>query len=497
MTEPPQKTEQGGGVEQHTLDSASAALDAGDPEALHSSGLAFTATADRLRGLADEFRNRLGEVERAWQGPGSRAFAETAARIAHRVDELVSTLSEPSYDWLCREMGDALANGQRELRQLRGEQAEQAEPPANSTAPQQNRSSAQDGRAQQVINELANTYRQLGDQLRPLAEDGPAPPEPPQLPNSGTGPAHLDGSPAGADEPQMSGAADPATGAAAALPAGGVLGKAPKAELPVEAPTAETADAPPGTLGRAASGSEQPAAPMHAAFALTGGAIGRREGSDRKNRAPTERMEVDEGEQPAVLGGDKRPAPESRQDADERLRTDAISDASVKSGQEAGEPASAPAPASPPPATTSGPPPEPMPAQEVPPATPLPAPAAAHAQPAVAQAHPQVAQAQAAAASPAPHGVDGADPGVSLANTGPPAPPHPVQAPNPPPPHQPPDAAGQNQNPGGGMPPPGGGLGGAGAGAGTDTGGERNRNTWLTESNDRWENANPSGVLGR
>ena len=39
------------------------------------------------------------------------------------------------------------------------------------------------------------------------------------------------------------------------------------------------------------------------------------------------------------------------------------------------------------------------------------------------------------------------------------------------------------------------GAGAGGAGAAAD--GERNRNTWLTESNDRWENANPSGVLGR
>lgn len=50
------------------------------------------------------------------------------------------------------------------------------------------------------------------------------------------------------------------------------------------------------------------------------------------------------------------------------------------------------------------------------------------------------------------------------------------------------------------MPPPGGGMGGAGAGAGgadAAAGGERNRNTWLTESNDRWENTTWSGVLGR
>lgn len=495
-TQPPHDMTQNEGVEQHTLDSASAALDAGDPEALHSSGRGFTATSDRLRGLSDEFRKRLSEVESAWQGPGSRAFADTAARIAHRVDELVSTLTEPSYDWLCREMGNALANGQREVRQLRSEQHEQS---AHSAAPQQNRSSPQDGRAQQVMNELANTYRQLGDQLRPLAEDGPAPPEPPGLPHSGTGSAHLNGRPAGADDPQMSGADDPAQagGGAAALPAGGVLGKAPKAELPQEAPAAENADAPPGTLGRAASGPEQPAAAMHAAFALTGGAIGRSERSHRTNRAPTERMETEEAEQPGVLGADKRPATQPGQEpsADELPADATSSGASAQTDQALEQPVFAPAPTYPPPATTSTPPPGPIPAQEVAPAAPQPAPAPAQAQPAFAQA-----QAQAAAASPAQHGAGGADTGVSLANTGPPTPPQPVQTPDPPAAHQAPDAAQQNQGSGGGMPPPGGGMGGAGAGAGgadAAAGGERNRNTWLTESNDRWENTTWSGVLGR
>ena len=518
MTEPPQKTGQNEGVEQHTLDSASAALDAGDPEALHSSGLAFAATADRLRGLSDEFRNRLGEVESAWQGPGSRAFSETAARIAHRVDELVSTLSEPSYEWLCREMGDALANGQRELRQLRGERDEQ---PGSSGASRENRSSPQDGQAQQVMNELANTYRQLGDQLRPLAEDAPAPPEPPQLPNSGTGSALLDGASAGADGPQMAGAGHPAQagGGAVALPAGGVLGKAPKPDLPQETSTTGNAEAHQGTLGRPGSGLPQPAAPVHAAFALAGGALGRSEGSNRKSQVPTERMDAEENEQPGVLGGDKRPAPRTRhargaQDdlppEEEQHQSGGEDASSAKSAhaEQAGERASAPAPAPPPPATTSGPTPEPAPAREVAPAAPQPAPAVAHAAPAVAQAHPQVAQAQtaqaqaAAAASPVPHGAGGADTGVSLANTGPPAPPRPVQTPDPPPAHQPPDGAQQNQGSGGGMPPPHGGMGGAGGagGAGRAGGaadGERNRNTWLTESNDRWENANPSGVLGR
>lgn len=510
MTQPPQNTQpphdmaQNEEVEQHTLDSASAALDPGDPEALHSSGRGFTATSDRLRGLSDEFRKRLSEVESAWQGPGSRAFADTAARIAHRVDELVSTLTEPSYDWLCREMGNALANGQREVRQLRSEQHEQS---AHSAAPQENRSSPQDGRAQQVMNELANTYRQLGDQLRPLAKDGPAPPEPPGLPHSGTGSAHLNGPPAGADDPQMSGAGDPAQagGGAAALPAGGVLGKAPKAELPQEALTAENADAPPGTLGRAATGPMPPAAPMHAAFALTGAAIGRSESSGRKSQAPTEQMEAGESEQPGVLGAEKRPAPQSRQEHAQRsddLPADASSHGSAHNEQATGEPASAPAPASPPPATTGGPPPGPIPAQEVAPAAPqpAPAPAVAHAEPTAARAHPQVAQAQAAAAaSPTPHGAGGVDTGVSLANTGPPTPPQPVQTPDSPPAHQAPDAAQQNQG-SGGMPPPGGGLGGSGAGAGgadAAAGGERNRNTWLTESNDRWENTTWSGVLGR
>ena len=433
MTEAPQA------VEQHTLDSASSALGGGDPESLYRSGRAFTATADRLRMLSDEFRARLGELESSWQGPGSRAFADTATRITHQVEELATTLTAPSYEWLCRETGDALANGQRELRQLRAERDEQPAKPA----PRGERSSPQDGQAQQVMNELGNTYRQLGDQLRPLAEDSPATPGVPQAPNSGAG-AHLDeASGGGRGDPRVGASGDPllANAGNAAMPAGGVLGKAPKTALSQDTSDAGNAEAPRGTLGRPEAASPRPTAAPHAALAMTGGALGASERTHRKSHAPTEQMEAEESDRSGVLGGDKRPsqqpAPNHARGADDSREAEGdhrptggeddqdhrgLSGADAETA--AREPAATPAPAPPPPTTTSAPPPAPP--EATPAAAPahMPATAAAHAEPAAAQAPSQPVPSQpvpsqpipahsGTAASSLPHGTGGPDSGVS------------------------------------------------------------------------------------
>ncbi len=506
MTEAPQA------VEQQTLDSASSALGGGDPESLYRSGRAFTATADRLRMLSDEFRARLGELESSWQGPGSRAFADTATRIPHQIEELATTLTAPSYEWLCRETGDALANGQRELRQLRAERDEQQAMPA----PRGDRSSPQDGQAQQVMNELGNTYRQLGDQLRPLAEDGPGTPGVPQAPNSGTG-AHLEGASGGGQgDPHVAAPGDPvlANAGNAAMPAGGVLGKAPKTALSQDTSGADNAEAPRGTLGRSEATSPQPAASPHAALAMTGGALGASERTHRKSHAPTERMEAEESDRSGVLGGDKRPSqqpsPNHARGADDSRQAEGdhrpiggghghdhrgLSDTDA---EHAATPAT-PAPAPPPPTTTSAPPPAPQEATPAAAPAQMPATAAADAGPAAAQPPAQPGPSQptpahsGTAASPLPHGTGGLDSGVSLANAGSPTPPHPAPTADQPAAPQAPGSAGQGPESGTGMPPPHG-MGGGGASADA---GERDRSTWLTERTDTWERDNWSGVLGR
>jgi len=517
-----------------TLDSASAALSGADPQSLHRSGQRFTATAEQLRRISDEFRGRLRELEGAWNGPGAQAFAEATTGITHRLDGLVSTLSSPDYGWLCRELGDALATGQRELQQLRDERASQpsdAAPPQAGTAPASgvsaappagappagsNQVSPQDDRAGQIMHELSNAYRQLGGQLHALPGKVPGTPRLRQVAHSATGSVHLDEASApdaGGRSAVESTGAQHGGGTAAPL-AGGVLGK----HQPEDRAQESTADRsmPVGALGRPES-----ATTRATAFALTAGTLGRAHRGRSHNHLPTDQMADAEIDQPGVLGNPARTVPtqpehvqhqqtqhqqtqrqqdQGQPEQHERTRQENL-DADSPSGQQDAAPLPAqaqtaePAPppvAPPPPATTSAtpaPPPEGN-------AAPLPNCATANTTAASASAdQPTAAQAPLhglPAAVPTQHAT-GPDPHVSTASAGAPTPPQPARAdpapakPGPLPPAHPhePDTTIPPENTAGG------------GGAPASTGDERSRNTWTTERSTTWRHDDRSGVLGR
>lgn len=561
---------------QQTLDSASAALGGADPQSLYRSGQCFTATAEHLRAVTDEFRARLRTLESAWSGPGAQAFAEATTGITHRLDGLVSALSFPDYGWLCRELGDALANGQRELQQLRDERASQqggapppqagtsAAPPTTSpllpgaslapgssaAAPAgQQQVSPQDGRANKVMNELANAYRQLGGQLRTLPGPMVETPHLRQVAQSEVGSTHPNGSPT--PDTVGSGRVD-AVGAphghtTGSPPAGGVLGKHPPSHRTPESTMDHSAPA--GGLGR-----PEPAGAYPTALALTGGTLGRAHHEHRHTTRHSGKVAHAESDQPGVLGNPARtvsaqPEHFQRDQAQHKAaqhqqahhqaphqqtqhqpqqhelaqhETDqnktaqhGVLPADPTSGQQAepqhGElsealPPAPPPVAPPPPATTSAAPlaqdallpPDHATASAgststAPASTGPTSPVSTSTAPASAPADQQAAQAQAqlhdlTAAAPAQH-TAGPGPTPSTAGS---APPHPARSdPAPAQPALPPE---HPHEPGNALPSEHG-AGGGGAPAGSAD--ERNRSTWMTEHTTTWQHGDRSGVLGR
>ncbi|MGJ7908124.1 hypothetical protein ACOQFL_16790 [Actinopolyspora sp. H202] len=161
--------------EHHTLDTAAAAVSAADPQQFYRDGQHFENTAQRLRTANDAFRRELRRVEGAWQGPGAQRFQTTARRIMDTVEQLVETISAPSYSALHDHLGDAASNAGRQLRELRsqresGRQAV-ADDPAMAGTPEgqqqlRHQEQAQNEHAQLVLRDLARIYQQVGGQLR-------------------------------------------------------------------------------------------------------------------------------------------------------------------------------------------------------------------------------------------------------------------------------------------------------------------------------------------
>ncbi|SDK22646.1 hypothetical protein SAMN04487820_105329 [Actinopolyspora mzabensis] len=161
--------------EHHTLDTAAAAVAAADPQQFYRDGQHFENTAQRLRTANDAFRRELRRVEGAWQGPGAQQFQTTARRITDTVEQLVETISAPSYSALHGHLGDAASNAGRQLRELRsqresGRQAV-ADDPAMAGTPEgqqqlRHQEQAQNEHAQLVLRDLARIYQQVGGQLR-------------------------------------------------------------------------------------------------------------------------------------------------------------------------------------------------------------------------------------------------------------------------------------------------------------------------------------------
>ncbi|WP_026152480.1 WXG100 family type VII secretion target [Actinopolyspora halophila] len=170
-SEPPQVDEH------HTLDTVAAVVAAADPQRFYRDGQHFETTAQRLRTVNDGLRRELRRVESAWQGPGAEQFRTSAQQITDTVEQLVETLTAPSYSALHGHLGDAVSNAGRQLRELRsqresGRQAV-ADDPAMAGTPEgqqqlKHQEQAQDEHARLVLRDLSTIYHQVGGQLREL-----------------------------------------------------------------------------------------------------------------------------------------------------------------------------------------------------------------------------------------------------------------------------------------------------------------------------------------
>ncbi|MEV6232735.1 hypothetical protein AB0L88_33220 [Saccharopolyspora shandongensis] len=152
------------------VDGAVRALSNADPHSFYDAAQRFDRTAARLRSASGQFRGRLRHLEQVWQGPGFEVFSQSADRLLNRIEQVVGVLAEPSYAGLLNELGDALAEAKREIGDVRSQQA------GDGAAAAPGVRAEQDGRAQDVLHRLANTYQSTGRRFRaPPARQASAP----------------------------------------------------------------------------------------------------------------------------------------------------------------------------------------------------------------------------------------------------------------------------------------------------------------------------------
>lgn len=159
------------------LESTAQILATGNPQQFYADGQRFDQIAGRLRGLSDGFRSELRRVEQSWRGPGAELFQDAAQKITQSIERLIDTISAPAYSSVMNQLGDALAEAQRQVNDVQtqrqqGRDALAANPAAAgdpaAQANQQQQETAQGEHANQVLQQLALTYQNLGSQLRVL-----------------------------------------------------------------------------------------------------------------------------------------------------------------------------------------------------------------------------------------------------------------------------------------------------------------------------------------
>ncbi|KJK33059.1 hypothetical protein UK23_47720 [Lentzea aerocolonigenes] len=149
-----------GEIRNLNFDQVRARVAAADPHTFYRKAAAFEQAAERLELFADLLRRYRAELESAWNNGDPRQF-EWVDRLLRHVDELTSSLREPSYPAALRHIGDAVANSQQRLRGLENH---------SGTVPDEGALLARDEHARQILTDLSTSYVQFGQPLAELPE---------------------------------------------------------------------------------------------------------------------------------------------------------------------------------------------------------------------------------------------------------------------------------------------------------------------------------------
>ncbi|GLY46818.1 WXG100 family type VII secretion target [Lentzea sp. NBRC 102530] len=131
------------------------------PDVFYTRATAFDSAVARLEAVRDGIRREARAISDAWQGRVANSFDDAAREVDGTVDRVLQSMTEPGYGTVLRHAGDALAEAQRRIRDLR------AQGVTDSQA------------ALRVLHDLGTAYQHCGDSM-------PGPPNPTELSPSGT-----------------------------------------------------------------------------------------------------------------------------------------------------------------------------------------------------------------------------------------------------------------------------------------------------------------------
>jgi hypothetical protein len=154
------------------MDQVSQMIKQGDPESLYHQAALFDRVHEAFQGIEDKFRKQGLEFGSSWTGGSADAYG-THAKDVTGVLDLVR--QSPHYASLLRRSGDVLADGQRRIRDLEMQRAQEPGAPPGQY----------DEQARQILRDVSTAYEDVGARVAGGTEyaiDGIGRPGPPPAP---------------------------------------------------------------------------------------------------------------------------------------------------------------------------------------------------------------------------------------------------------------------------------------------------------------------------
>ncbi|WP_410586371.1 WXG100 family type VII secretion target [Amycolatopsis sp. lyj-23] len=141
-----------------TFDQLAQLVDEVNPEVFYERARAFEAAVVRFEQVRSDLDRQTRHLWEAWSGQGAESFEVFARQLSSRVDAVVQAMADPGHGAVLRRVGDALAQAQQRMHDLRA----------------QNRQSDAES-ARQVVYDLGTAYQDLGTILTSVPEAPSAP----------------------------------------------------------------------------------------------------------------------------------------------------------------------------------------------------------------------------------------------------------------------------------------------------------------------------------
>ncbi|WP_243791928.1 WXG100 family type VII secretion target [Saccharopolyspora gloriosae] len=160
------------------MEQTAAALATGVPESFYKAAHGFDGMAETFVNASERLRAQTSHLEQVWQGPAARGFTDAMREVNRTVDKLVETLNAPNYAAMLNQLGDALADAQRQVGQVKDQRQQgmdefAASPAAADPAAQaamQQQDITHNEQTAQVMQQLSNTYFNIGKRFGQFPE---------------------------------------------------------------------------------------------------------------------------------------------------------------------------------------------------------------------------------------------------------------------------------------------------------------------------------------